>query len=976
MRVHPIFDRLAFLCLGTFLLAAAAMAQQGAQNGDWPQYAADKGHTKYSALNQITRDNIGDVEIAWRWTPPDEALIASDKLPLGAFKGTPIEVDGVLYISTRASQIAAIDAATGETIWTYDPESWKSGRPTNSGFQHRGVTYWKDGDDERIYIATGDRRLVAVDAKTGEPVKQFGKNGVVEMTHGFDKDDNIRHVGHNAPVTICRDTIVVGSIIFDGPTHMEMPPGNVRGYDVRTGAIKWVFETIPQQGQFGNETWEDDSWRYTGNTNAWSMIAADDELGFVYIPLGTPTNDWYGGHRLGDNLFAESIVCLNAETGERVWHFQMVHHGLWDYDLPAAPVLCNIEVAGEPVKAVTQVSKQGFTYVFDRVTGEPVWPIEERPVPQSDVPGERTASTQPFPTKPPAFERQGFGADDLIDLTPELRAKAEEIIERFHYGAIFTPPVVGERERLGTIQLPGAAGGANWWGASFDPETNHLFIPSNTMPSVTGLRAPDKARSNFDYVHNGNFMLPLVDGLPVVKPPWGRITAIDLNEGDIAWQVANAPGPKDKPALAGLENLPDLGWNTGHYVSSGGICMTDTLVIVSQVPRDAGQIVREETKLRALDPETGERVWEYHLEQPPHGAPMTYEAGGRQYICVAAGGGGDPAELVALALPQTHPDVAASSAYAPTTDAGPERLLAELKRFEELSGGTLAVAAIHLESGESVFLNADESFPMASTYKVPIAVQLLHRVDEGEIRLDDMIAFEPGDYSPGSGTIAKLFDDPGLSISLRNLLELMLLISDNSAADACLEAAGGGEAVTARMNELGLDSIRVDRSTLLLIAEYMGIYDLPADREAARKAYAERGERLTDAQRAEARAAFDADGRDVAKPRDMAALLQMIWRSEGLSQSSAALLRDIMSRCETGENRIQGMLRSDTPVANKTGTIGGTTNDLGVITLPGGAGNVALVLFVKESEEDIEEREEAIAHAARAVYDYFLFNID
>ncbi|MEX2015444.1 MAG: class A beta-lactamase [Candidatus Hydrogenedentales bacterium] len=957
-------------------VSSIAAAQQGAQNGDWPEYGADKGHTKYSTLNQITLENVADLELAWRWTPPDEALIESDKLPLGAFKGTPIEVDGVLYLSTRASQICAVDAATGETKWVYDPESWKTGRPTNSGFQHRGVTYWKDGDDARIYIATGDRRLVAVDAETGTPVAAFGDNGVVALTDGFDDDDDLRHVGHNAPVTICRDTIVVGSIIFDGPTQKEMPPGNVRGYDVRTGAFKWVFRTIPDEGQFGNETWKAESWRYSGNTNAWSMIAADDELGYVYVPLGTPTNDWYGGHRLGDNLFAESLLCLDAQTGERVWHFQMVHHGLWDYDLPAAPVLCDIDVDGKPMRAVAQVSKQGFTYVFDRVTGEPIWPIEERPVPQSDVPGEQTAPTQPFPTKPPAFERQGLTVDDLIDFTPELRAKAEEIVGRFHFGPIFTPPVVSERDRVGTIQMPGAGGGANWWGASFDPQTGRLFVPSNTMPSVTGLRAPDKARSNFDFVHNGNFMLPTVDGLPVVKPPWGRITAIDLNEGDIAWQVANAPGPKDKPALAGVENLPDLGWNTAHYVSSGGICSSKTLVFVSQVPRDAGQVVEQETKLRAFDPATGERVWEFHLEQAPHGAPMTYLAGGRQFLCVATGGNGEPAELIALALPPTHPDIGEPVAEAATADTPTARLLAELERFQELSGGTLGVAAVHLDNGDGVYLNADEPFPLASTYKVPIAMQLLHRVDEGEISLDDMIDFQPGDYSPGSGTIAKLFDDPGLSISLRNLLELMLLISDNSATDVCLKTAGGGEAVTQRMTDLGLNGIRVDRPTLLLIAEYMGIYDLPADRERAVVEYEQRAETLTDEDRAAARASFDKDGRDTATPRDMAALLQKIWRDEGLSKESAALLRDVMSRCETGQARIQGMLPPDTPVANKTGTIGGTTNDLGVVTLPANAGEVVMVLFVKASEKDVEEREEAIAHAARAVYDYFLFQQD
>ncbi len=632
------------------VLGVASLAS--AQQGQWSHYSGDLGSTKYSDADQINRDNVNQLEIAWRWESPDNALAKEKGLPLGQFKGTPILVDGLLYVSTRASQVAAVNPATGETVWVHDPKSYERGRPTNSGFQHRGVTYWADGEDRRIFIATGGRQLVALNAKTGETVAGFGEGGTVDLNKGLGREFAETQVGYNAPVTICRDTIVIGSIIFDGPIRKEMPPGHVRGYDVRTGELKWVFHTIPEAGEFGNETWEDDSWKYTGNTNVWSMISADEELGYVYLPLSTPTNDWYGGHRKGNNLFAESLVCLDAATGKRVWHFQAVHHGLWDYDFPAAPILADIRVDGKPIKAVAQISKQGWVYMFDRATGEPVWPIEERPAPQSTVPGEQTSPTQPFPTKPPAFERQGITDDDIIDFTPELRAEAMELLKKYTHGPIFTPPSVTTPENLGSIQVPGAAGGANWCGAGFDPETGILYIPSNTMPSMTGLRKPDANRSNFDFMHSGQFLVPGPQGLPIVKPPYGRITAMDLNKGEILWQVANAEGPQDHPALKGLD-LPRLGYSSAGYISSGGPVLTKTLLFVSQVPRDEKvQVIQKALALRAFDKKTGEEVWKYPLDKAPYAVPMTYMHQGRQYLVVGVGGDGQPAELLAFALSQ------------------------------------------------------------------------------------------------------------------------------------------------------------------------------------------------------------------------------------------------------------------------------------------------------------------------------------
>jgi quinoprotein glucose dehydrogenase len=372
-----------------------------------------------------------------------------------------------------------------------------SGRPR--GGATRGVAYWKDAarDDQRLFLVSGEQ-LVALDAKTGQPIREWGEAGKVNLRQGIPRIDEYRWNG--API-VCRDTVIVGSAVSDNPTSKEMPPGSVRGFDAVTGRLKWVFNPIPQPGEVGHETWENGSSAYSGNANVWTVMSADAELGYAYLPMSTPTNDWYGGHRLGSNLFAESLVCLECESGRRIWHFQMVHHGLWDYDNPAPPNLVDITVSGKPIKAVAQVSKQAFTYVFDRITGQPVWPIEERPVPPSDVPGERTSPTQPFPTKPAPFDRQGLTIDDLIDLTPELRNEAVEIVSKYKYGPLFTPPSVNNGDAggtLGTVQLPGWVGGADWNGAAFDPETHILYVPSITAPIVVSLTKPDPKTSNFD----------------------------------------------------------------------------------------------------------------------------------------------------------------------------------------------------------------------------------------------------------------------------------------------------------------------------------------------------------------------------------------------------------------------------------------------------------------------------------------------
>ena len=623
--------------LMTVLFAPSALAQTGALNGEWRSYGGDDGSTKYAALDQIDAANVERLQVAWQWESSDTAIVAENRqLRAGAFKATPLMVDGVLYIRTSLSIVAAIDAETGEELWVQDVGSYESGRPTNLGFNSRGVAHWSDGDDARIFLATSDAHLWSFDAATGRPIGSFGGDGKIDLTQGLRRPVDRNAYQVISPPLVVGDIVIVDSSISDGPRYMTAPPGDIRGFDVRTGELTWTFHTVPQAGEFGNDAWKDDSWTYTGNTNVWTIMSADQELGYVYLPIGTPTNDWYGGHRLGDNLFAESLVCLDAATGERVWHFQMVHHGLWDYDLPAAPTLVDITVDGRDIKAVAQVSKQGFTYVFDRVTGEPVWPIEERPVAQSSVPGEQASPTQPFPTKPPAFERQGISVDDLIDFTPELRAEAEEILSQFEYGNLFHPP-----SEKGTIQMPGWGGGANWYGAGFDLETGYLYVPSRTNPISVVLEKTDPERSDFNY-RRGRSGLRGPQGFPLVKPPYSRLTAIDLSTGEHAWQVTLGDGPRRRLIEMGVSDPGPLGG--GPFT---GPLVTKTLLFLG-VGGDRRST--QSPVLNAFDKATGEIMHAVDLPATLTGTPMTYMAGGKQYI-VAAFGSAAESGLVALALP-------------------------------------------------------------------------------------------------------------------------------------------------------------------------------------------------------------------------------------------------------------------------------------------------------------------------------------
>ncbi|MFT6401251.1 MAG: quinoprotein glucose dehydrogenase, partial [Pseudohongiellaceae bacterium] len=421
----------------TLVLCIALGSGSFAAANDWPSYGGDNGSQKYMPFDQINKANVSTIASAWTWQSSDNVTVADNfkqenyKATPGGYKATPIVVNGTMYVPTSFGRIAALDAETGTEIWVFDTKAWEAGRPPNLGYNTRGVGYWEGNGKQRIFLATNDSYLWSIDAVSGKPDPSFADEGKLDLAQGLGREIDRRQYGVVSPPLITNNRVVVNSIINDGPTTKEMPPGNVRAFNPETGALEWMFKTIPQAGEFGNETWEDGSWEYTGNTNSWTIMSADDELGIVYIPIGTPTNDWYGGLRKGDNLFAESLLAVRADNGERIWHYQMVHHGVWDYDLPAAPTLVDINVDGQPIKAVVAISKQGFSYVFNRITGEPVWPIEERPVPVSSMPGEKLSATQPFPTKPAPFEPQGITDETLIDFTVELRNEALQNIEKF-----------------------------------------------------------------------------------------------------------------------------------------------------------------------------------------------------------------------------------------------------------------------------------------------------------------------------------------------------------------------------------------------------------------------------------------------------------------------------------------------------------------------------------------------------------------
>ena len=608
---------------------------------EWPVYRGNLYAQQYSALDRINADNVGDLRIAWRWYGGNYG-----PRPEQRNEATPLMIDGVLYTTAGITRnVVAIDPATGETLWVWRPDDGERFDVAPRKTSGRGLAYWTDEQgNDRLIVVTPGFYLVALDPGTGRQMPGFGENGVVDLMQGVRGEVNDKSsIGNSSPATIVGNTIVVGpahAVAMRPPSKANLK-GDVRGYDVRTGRHLWTFHTIPEPGEPGYETWLNDSAQYTGNAGVWGPMAADEELGLVYLPIEAPLSDWYGGERPGDNLYGNSLVAVDARTGEVVWHYQLIHHDIWDWDNPTAPILMDITVDGRPIKAVAQVTKQAWVYTFDRETGEPVWPIEERPVPASDVPGEITASTQPFPTKPPAFDRQGFVEDDLLDFTPELRAEALAGIQQFRLGPMYTPPSLAEAPdgTLGTLSLPSPTGGANWEGGSYDPETGVLYVGSFTAPTVMAIQSePDF--SDIRYIRGGGGELPWLGGLPIVKPPYGRITAIDMHVGEHLWQIANGPTPDDianHPALAGLDIPP-----TGVPTRSPTL-VTKTLLFATE-----GWGGRP--YFRAHDKATGAVLAEIELPGAVGGLPMTYAIDGRQFIVMSVAGERG-AELVALALP-------------------------------------------------------------------------------------------------------------------------------------------------------------------------------------------------------------------------------------------------------------------------------------------------------------------------------------
>lgn len=615
-------------------------------NAEWLSYHGSSETTRYAPLEQINRDNADRLEVAWRWYAANHGPV-----PEINYEATPLMVDGVLYTTAgRRRDVVAIDPVTGETLWMFRfDEGQRRGPRVNSG---RGLALWRNEAETRLIMVTPGYQMLAIDPATGRPDPAFGEDGIVDLRVGLDDRFDIGDmpVGLTSPPMIVGDVIVVGAAFPAGgaPPSMRSPAGNIRGFDVRSGEQLWRFHTIPREGEVGIETWQEDSQRYTGNAGAWAVFSADQENGIVYVPVEGATHDMYGGHRPGDNLFSQSLVALDADSGERLWHFQAVHHDVWDYDLPTGPVLAELNVEGEEIPAAIQVTKQGLVFTFNRLTGEPVWPIEERPVPQSTVPGEHSSPTQPFPTKPAPFERTGLTEDDLIDYTPALKEEALNIISDYTWGDLYTPPSLVTEDNRGTIYLPGFGGGANWQGAALDPETNMLYVPSTTHPMRIGLGV-DESITDVDYVMQveGGFVMPGPFGLPLTKPPYGRITAIDMDTGEHVWMKANADTPDD---IADHPRLQDVDLpRTGHG-DRGGLLVTKSLLFAGEGAGIYGGQTGGGRTFRAHDKATGEILAEIELPARQTGLPMTYMIDEEQYILVPVGEPGHPGELVALKL--------------------------------------------------------------------------------------------------------------------------------------------------------------------------------------------------------------------------------------------------------------------------------------------------------------------------------------
>ena len=660
--------------LGLIAACTPAAAQTGAQNGEWRTYGGDLGSTRYSPLDLINAQNFNKLEIAWRFKTD-----ALGPHPEYLYEGTPLMVHGRLYTTAGARRaVVCLDAATGEMIWMHSENEGARAEASPRGLSGHGVSYWtdgKEGKDERILYVTTGYRLVALDAKTGIPIPTFGKGGAVDLKQNDDQEMDLVNadIGLHATPIVAKNVVIVGAAhsVSNLPKSMKHIRGYVRGFDVRTGKRLWIFHTIPKPGEYGLDTWEKDSWSYTGNAGVWAQMSVDEELGMAYLPVELPTGDIYGGYRPGNGLFGESLVAVDLQTGKRIWHYQLVHHGIWDQDIPCAPILADVMIDGKLRKIAAQTTKQSFLYVFDRVTGKPIWPIDERPVPKGDVPGEWYSPTQPFPTKPPAYDRQGITVDDLIDFTPALRAEALKVISKYQLGPLFSPPILSKAEGpIAGLMVPGLQGGTNWPGGAYDPETHMAYIFSETTVAARAVvRNDDPNVSDMKYVGGmagakpaqgrgmkmgappppeGGSAQILVKGLPLLKPPYGRITAIDLSKGEIAWQIAHGETPdaiRNSPELKGI-TIP----RTGRLGLLGPLA-TKTLVICGEAGMFTTPSGARGAMLRAYDKTTGREVGAVYMPAPQSGSPMTYLVNGEQYLVLAISGSNYPGELLAFKLP-------------------------------------------------------------------------------------------------------------------------------------------------------------------------------------------------------------------------------------------------------------------------------------------------------------------------------------
>jgi quinoprotein glucose dehydrogenase len=615
------------LIVGAALVASACEAAD-TRDADWLAVGGDRGAMRYSELAQINRENVARLEVAWTYDTGD-----SERGLQKTIECTPLVIDGVMYITTASSRVVALDAASGEKLWEFVPPVRPG--PVASGGVNRGVAYWEaeggaEDGQRRILHGMADGRLWSLDARTGNPDPAFGRGGFIELRDGIERDISPLPYGPTSAPAIWENTVILGVSCGEGPGPVA--PGDVRAFDVQTGRQVWRFHTVPRPGEFGNDTWEDGSWRDRGAANAWGGVSIDEARGRVFVGLGSAAFDFYGGDRPGQNLFANCVVCLDARTGQRVWHFQTLHHDLWDHDLPTYPNCVTVLRDGRKVDAVAQVTKTGYVFLFDRVTGKPLFEVEEQPAPTDGVPGERPWPTQPVPVKPPAFSRTTFTEDDVTDISPEARSYVLEQLESLRTGRAFEPPTI-----QGTVVVPGFHGGATWSGASFDPTTGILYVNSNNVPNILTLaKAPDGSES--PYVHQGYNQFLDDEGYPAIKPPWGLLNAIDLNTGEFVWRVPLGEYPE-----LSARGVPQTGTENfgGTIVTSGG------LVFIGG---------SKDEKFHAFDAATGELLWQFRLPAGGYATPCTYMANGRQYVVIAAGGAGKLRtkagdEFLAFALP-------------------------------------------------------------------------------------------------------------------------------------------------------------------------------------------------------------------------------------------------------------------------------------------------------------------------------------